>query len=99
MFEKIRDKMRDLIRSLNYVMTIHGEEEMENDGLSILDIECSILSGEITEHQRDINTAESKYLVTGKTLDDIEVTVVAKLGPAGKLVIITVYKVEDEYEN
>ncbi len=27
MFEKIRDKMRELIRSLDYVMTIHGEEE------------------------------------------------------------------------
>ncbi len=99
MFQKIRDKMRDLIRTLDYVMTIHGEEEMENDGLSILDIESAILTGEITEHQRDVHTAESKYLVTGKTLDDIEVTVVAKLGPTGKLVIITVYKEEDEYEN
>jgi len=36
MFEKIRDKMRELIRSLEYMMTIHGEEEMENDKLSIL---------------------------------------------------------------
>ena len=99
MLEKIRDKMRELIRSLDYVMTIHGEEEMENDGLSILDIESAILTGEILEHQRDVNTAESKYLVTGKTLDDIQVTVVAKLGPTGKLVIITVYKEEDEYEN
>lgn len=99
MVENIRDKMRDLIRSLNYVMTIHGEEEMENDGLSILDVESAILNGDITEHQRDVNTAESKYLVTGKTLDDIEVTVVAKLGASGKLVIITVYKEQDEYEN
>jgi len=99
MFEKVRDKMRDLIRSLNYVMTVHGEEEMENDDLSILDIESAILTGEVTEQQRDLNTAESKYLITGKTLDDIDVTVVAKLGPTGKLVIITVYKEEDEYEN
>ena len=99
MFEKVRDKMRDLIRSLNYVMTVHGEEEMENDDLSILDIERAILTGEVTEQQRDLNTAESKYLITGKTLDDIDVTVVAKLGPTGKLVIITVYKEEDEYEN
>lgn len=47
MFEKIRDSMRDLIRSLDYVMTIHGEEEMENDGLSILDVENAVLTGEI----------------------------------------------------
>ena len=98
MLEKIRNRMRYLIRSLDYVMTIHGEEEMESDGLSILDVESAILNGDITEYQRDENTAESKYLVTGKTLDDIEVTVVAKLGSTDKLVIITVYK-EDEYEN
>ena len=99
MFEKIRDKMRDLIRSLDYVMTIHGEEEMENDNLSILDVENAVLTGDVIERQRDESNAESKYLVTGKTLDDLNVTVVAKLGLADKLVIITVYKEEDEYEN
>jgi hypothetical protein len=36
--------MRDLIRSLDYVMTIHGEEEMENDDLSILDLENAVLT-------------------------------------------------------
>ena len=99
MFEKIRDKMRHLIRSLDYVMTIHGAEEMENDKLSILDVENAVLTGEIIERQRDENSAESKYLVMGKTLDDLDITVVAKLGPTGKLFIITVYSEEDEYEN
>ena len=99
MFEKIRDKMRELIRSLEYVMTIHGEEEMENDKLSILDIENAVLTGEIVERQRDENTAELKYLITGKTLDDSDVTVVAKLGLTGKLVIVTVYREDNEYEN
>jgi len=49
MFENIRDKMRELVRSLDYVMTIHGEEEMENDNLSILDVENALLNGEIVE--------------------------------------------------
>lgn len=49
MFEKIRGKMGELIRSLDYVMTIHGEEEMENDKLSILDIQNAVLIGEIVE--------------------------------------------------
>ena len=99
MFEKIRDKMRDLIRSLEYVMTIHGEEEMENDRLSILEVENAVLTGEIVERQREESAAESKYLIMGKTLDDLGITVVAKLGATGKLVIITVYREEDEYEN
>ena len=94
MFEKIRDKMRELIRSLQYVMTIHGEEEMEIDKLSIFDIENAVLTGEIVERQRDEVTADSKYLVAGKTLNDTDITVVAKLGATGKLVIITVYREE-----
>lgn len=99
MFEKIRDKMRGLVRSLNYVLTIHGEEEMENDGLSILDVENAVLTGEIIERQRDENTGETKYLINGKVVDDFSITVVAKLGLTGKLIIITVYREQDEYEN
>ncbi len=35
MFGRILNKMRDKIREWKYVMRIHGEEEMNNDGLSI----------------------------------------------------------------
>jgi hypothetical protein len=91
--------MRALIRSLDYVMTVHGEEEMENDELSILDVENVILSGEIVERQRDIATGESKYLIEGRSLDDMNITVVAKLSPTGKLIILTIYSEEDEFEN
>jgi len=100
MFENIRDKIRELVRSLDYVMSLHAEEEMENDSLSILDIESVLFSGKITERQLEPLTRESKYLVCGRTLDDLEVTVVAKLSLMGKLVIITVFKTEgDEYEH
>ena len=99
MFEKVRDKLRELIRTLDYVMTIHGEEEMENDGLSIFDIENAVLTGEIIERQQDSETAEFKYLVAGKTLDERSIVVVTKISLTGKLVIITVYREEDEYEN
>jgi len=99
MFESIRDRMRQLVRSLDYVMTIHGEEEMENDELSILDVENAILTGEIVERQREENTNESKYLVAGRTLGGKDAVVVAKIALTGKLVIITVYREADEYEN
>lgn len=99
MFEKIRDKMRKKIRSLEYVMTIHAEEEMENDGLSIFDVENAVLTGEIVERQNDRETGEWKYLVAGKTLDDAGVVVVAKLSLSDKLVIITIYAEDYEYEN
>ncbi len=49
MHAKILNKMRKKIRNLEYVMTIHAEEEMENDNLSILDVENGVLTGEIVE--------------------------------------------------
>src|SRR5215213_7436978 len=99
MFEKIRNKMREKIRSLEYVMTVHAEEEMENDNLSIFDVESGILTGEIVERQKDIETGEWKYPVSGKTLDDEDIIVVAKISPTDKLVIITVYLEKYEIEN
>lgn len=91
--------MRAKIRELDYVMTIHAEEEMENDGLSILDVEEVVLTGEIIERQRDLETKEYKYLISGKTLDDDQAVVVAKLSVTEKLVIVTVYTEENGYEN
>jgi hypothetical protein len=100
MFEAARNKMREKIRDLEYVMTLHAEEEMENDGLSIFDIENAILTGEIIERQNDPETGEWKYLVGGKTLDEEDIIVVGKLGKTDKLIIITVYREEfEEYEN
>lgn len=48
-------------------MTLHAEEEMDNDGLTIFDVESVILTGEIIEWQRDRKTRERKYLVRGET--------------------------------
>jgi hypothetical protein len=51
-FEPILQHIQAKIRTLNYVMTIHADEEMDDDGLSILDIEQVILTGQIVERQR-----------------------------------------------
>ncbi len=83
--------MRDKIRNRKYILTIHGEEEMDNDSMSIYDVERCILTGRILERQKDKVTAEWKYRINGKSLSGGEVEVVAKLSPTGKLVIITVY--------
>jgi uncharacterized DUF497 family protein len=91
--------MRLKVRALDYVMTIHAEEEMENDNLSIFDIEEIILTGEIVERQQDTDTQENKYLVAGKSIDDVDAVVVAKLSATDKLVIITVYLEGNEYQN
>ena len=91
MFDRILKEMRDKIRNREYIMTTHGEEEMDNDALSIYDVERCILTGTILERQKDKLTAEWKYRVNGKSLSGDSVEVIAKFGPTGKLVIITVY--------
>jgi len=91
MFDRILKEMRDRIRRREYIMSIHAEEEMNDDDLSIFDVEGCVLTGKILERQKDVVTAEWKYRINGKSLSGNEVEVVAKLSPTGKVVIITVY--------
>lgn len=72
-------------------MTLHAEEEMADDGLTIFDVERAILTGGIVERQEDHQSGEWKYLITGQTVDNQVLTVVARLSAVKKLVIITVY--------
>jgi hypothetical protein len=85
--------MREKIRARQYVMTVHAEEQMASDNLSIFDVEHVILTGEITERQKDRDTGEWKYLVEGETIVGDLAVVVAKLSITNKLVMITVYVV------
>ena len=85
--------LRHLIRTLNYAVSTHAADELEDDSLSILDLESVILTGEIVERQRDRHTRETKYLIQGSTLEGLAAEVVAKVGHTGKLFIITIYVV------
>ena len=51
MAEPTITKIRECIRSLNYVVSIHAAEELDDDSITILDLENIILTGEIIEHQ------------------------------------------------
>jgi hypothetical protein len=83
--------MQTLVRASEYVLTLHGHEEMEADGLTVYDVEHVVLSGRIVGRQRDRRTNEWKYLVEGETLDGDAAVVVGKIGPTRKLVVLTVY--------
>ncbi len=91
MFESILKEIREKIRIRKYVMTLHAEEEMNDDGLTVFDVEHCLLTGEITERQKDKNTGESKYLVSGDTFSKNKAVVVCKISLTGSLVMITVY--------
>lgn len=91
MYDQILKRMREKVRTRQYIMTLHAVEEMDDDDLSVFDVEHIILTGEIAERQNDDQTREDKYLIAGYTLSENQATVVTKIGPTGKLVIITVY--------
>ncbi len=65
MFDKILKKFRDNIRTNRYVMTIHAEEEMDDDGLTIFDVERGILTGIIVERQKDKRQVNGNILLKG----------------------------------
>jgi len=85
------NQLRNLVRTLNYVVSTHAAEELEDDELSILDLENMVLTGQITERQRDVQTREIKCVVSGVTLDGNHAQAVVKVGFTGKLIILTVY--------
>ena len=60
MYDRILTRLRARVRAYDYVMTLHAEEEMNDDGLTIFDIEHSILTGKIFERQKDLDTGEWK---------------------------------------
>ncbi len=66
MFDRILKQLRERVRTRNFVMTLHGEEEMDEDGFTIFDVESGILNGSILERQRDNATGEWKYLIRGR---------------------------------
>ncbi len=73
-------------------MTLHAEEEMEEDGLRIVDVENAILTGRIVGRQTDRGSRERKHVVRGHSADATQTVVaVVKFGPTDRLVILTVY--------
>jgi hypothetical protein len=92
-FDQILQEIQTKIRQEKYVVTLHADEEMEDDQLSIFDVECCILAGEILERQRDRVTRELKYRIRGCSLDGELMETLVKIGATGKVVIITVYAI------
>jgi hypothetical protein len=86
-------RIRDCIRSLNYVVSLHAAEELDDDDLTILDLETILLTGQITERQRDRKTREVKLVVRGHTIEGRAAEAIVKFNQIGTLFVITVYLV------
>ena len=91
MAQSIITQFRQLIRTLNYVVSTHAAEELDDDNLTILDLENIILTRQVIERQRGTQTREIKCVVSGITLDSAAAETVVKIGFSGRLVVITAY--------
>jgi hypothetical protein len=85
-------QIRECVRTNRYVVTVHAAEETDDDSLTIFDVERLILAGEIVEKQKDKDPRETKVVIRGPILDGDNAFAVVKLGPTGKLVIVTVFR-------
>jgi hypothetical protein len=72
-------------------VTIHADDEMNADDLTVQDLERIVLTGEIVERQRDASTSEYKYKIRGRDLEGSAAEVIARISTTGKVVFITVY--------
>jgi hypothetical protein len=86
-------ELRDLVRNLNYVVTHHAADELEDDDLTIFDLENIVFTRRIIERQHDDKTDETKYLIIGDTVEGYEAETIVKIGFTGALIFITVYVV------
>ena len=66
MFERTRARFRSLIRSGEYLLSIHALEEMAEDDVLTEDVENVILTGSIVERQIGRPTRERNTSLSAK---------------------------------
>ena len=89
------DRIREKIRLQQYDMSAHAMEEMAEDLLTIMDIEESVLNGQIIRVEKN-DPRGTKYILVGTALDQqTPVGVVGRFSSNGRYLIITVYEVTE----
>jgi len=88
-FERIRLLIRRLVKQRHYYSTAHADEEMDNDEISIFDLERVLCEGDLIARQRDEKSGEWKYILNGLNFG-LAVETVVKIA-SSQVVIITVY--------
>ncbi|MBH8563798.1 DUF4258 domain-containing protein [Nostoc sp. CENA67] len=89
------DRIREKIRLREYDMSAHAMEEMAEDMLTILDVEETVLTGQVIRVEKD-DPRGTKYIVVGTALDQQTlVGIVGRFASNGRYLIITVYEVTE----
>ena len=93
MSRRLLEGIQDAIIRGDYDLTRHAADEMAEDDLVILDIECAVLDGEIVKTETD-DPRGPRHTIVGLAQDgNTEVGVVGRFTETGIYLIITVYEV------
>jgi len=88
---RIIDRLREKVRSGEYILSYHAIDEMRDDEFEEEDFEAAILSGRVVRRQKD-RLARRKYTVEGSARDKRTLRAVCRFADASdKLVVITIY--------
>lgn len=94
----LQKKLKDiqyLILIGEYELTEHAYEEMDEDYLTLFDVENALLGGYITKVEKD-GKLGPRYTIKGFAEDErTEVGVVGRFSNTGVYIIITVYEITD----
>lgn len=88
-------EIRERIRTKNYEITDHAEEEREDDDLSVADLRSAFLTGRVVQILTN-DPRGNRYVVRGRAQSGRDMEVVCWFLVSGKLRILTVYALEEE---
>jgi Domain of unknown function (DUF4258) len=92
MYPRILQQIQSLIRQGEYILSVHVENELEDDGFTDQDLEAAILNGKIVRRARD-EIGRPKYVIEGSALDGRGLTAVVQPFQTRQLVVmVTVYE-------
>ena len=93
--QRVLEQIRDSILNGEYDLTHHAVVEMAEDGLGILDVESTLLNGEIIRTETD-DPRGPRYTIVGLAQDHkTDVGVVGRFTETGVYLVITVYEVTE----
>jgi hypothetical protein len=84
------DQIRQKIRTRDYYLSSHAEDEMVDDYLERKDVENAILQGCI-EKTMTHDTRGTRYRIEGVTMDGRLIHVICRFRENHSLIVITVY--------
>lgn len=85
------DKIREKIRSRDYYLSSHAEDEMAEDGFERADVETAILRGTV-EKKLTRDPRGTRYQVEGPACDGRLMQMLCRFKETGPLIIVTIYE-------